>query len=270
MRECIKCHIEKNDDEFAVNSDGELLNICKECLNIMVNSPKKRGRPKKDEVEETEEKKLYRECIEKRLKELQSRWGRTPIYQGIEMTIDIYEELEDFFQDKVLEFKGQTLSKIQETTIIDAIRMRVAARHLMARGDEGYVKLIRASEDLLASEQLRKKDERPVEKFRIDSQVKSLEDAGFIEKGCFLNAEETAKVIAKNFAQKRKYDYSIDIVDDVLFDIINTMKQNQDEPILTELPENVKADDVFGECLPEASEEEKKRKKYAGLVKNRE
>lgn len=274
MRECIKCLQAKEDSEFAQNSEGQLLKICKECMDKVVNGevkiPTKRKKPPKEEIIETEEERKQREQEEQRLKELQDYWGKLPIYRGVEMTLDVYEELQEFFNDKVAEFKGQTLTKTQETTIKDATKLRVASRHLLARGDEAYAKLIKSSEELLASEQLRKKDERPVENFRIDSQIKALEDAGFIEKGYFLNAKDTAKVISKNFAKKRKYDHSIDVVDDVLLDIINSMRANQDEPLLSDLPDDMLQDDIFGECNPEETEEEKERKKFAGIVSRRD
>lgn len=239
-KECVRCHQVKDKKEFAKNSKGATLSICRECM--------KREKPSG---------------------ELVDKWGTSPIYAGIVMTDEIYSELEEFYENKVKEFKGQTLTDTQRATIMDATKMRVAARHLMSKGNEAYTKLVKTSEELLASEQLRKKDERPVEAFRIDSQIKALEDAGFVENGIFLNAEETAKVISEKFACKRKYDYSIDVCDDVLLDILNCIRQNEDEPILSSLPDELLQEDIHGEFSPEETEEEVKRKRYAGLTSNR-
>ncbi|MBQ0124754.1 MAG: hypothetical protein KBS59_00330 [Clostridiales bacterium] len=199
--------------------------------------------------------------------EQRKKWGTREIWRGMAMTRDVYDELDAQYESKVNDFRGQTITPEMENTLIDVSKMRVAASYLMSRGDDTYAKLLKSADDRLSSEQMRKKDEKPMEALRIDALVVALENAGLMENGQFLNYDETVNALRDNLIKSKKYDYSLDVADQVILDILNSMRANADLIMLNELPEEYSVEDAYGEFEEEETEREKEAKRYAGLTK---
>lgn len=194
-------------------------------------------------------------------------WGTLPIYKGLNWTCEIYNECDRQLNNRLESLKGITITPQIENTLMLVAKNSVIYDHLMR---QGYVKQaldVQKSIDLaLSSEQLRKKDEKPQEHFRIDSQIMALERAGLFEDGKFLSYEETCKRLVGIARKKGKYDITLDMVDNMVLDYWNTMRKNSDQMATEELPEELEVVDDFEECAKEATDSEIERKNFAGAT----
>ena len=200
--------------------------------------------------------------------EQRERWGTRPLWQNLPMTNEIYSELDRMFFARLSRYKGFNVDEQLEDTIKKWTTLSLVQDHLRSLGDAaGYDKVQKSIDSMLAAEQLRKKDEKPLEDMRIDALVLALENAGLMENGELLNYDELLDAIIERFPKEKKYNYSIDVADQVLLDIINSMRANADVMQLIDLPEEYKLVDEHGEFEPEETEQEKEAKRYLGLTK---
>ena len=121
-------------------------------------------------------------------------------------------------------------------------------------------------DDLMASEQMRKKDDKPIENMRMDALVVAMERAGAMENGLFKTTAEVQESFWKRFFKKKKFNYSVDAADHMIFDYYNNARLNADLPPANELPAELRLEDELGEFEPEPTEEEERRARYAGLT----
>lgn len=107
----------------------------------------------------------------------------------------------------------------------------------------------------LSSENLRKKDAKPVEDIRIDSIVDKLEKAGLLKDGKQCPPDEMFKIL---FGRAPKYVYTRDAAEKVLLSIINRTRSNDGLPELAMLPEEDFIEDELDEFAeyPNAAERE--------------
>lgn len=199
------------------------------------------------------------------------RWGTIRIYKDMPMTQEVYDELDRQYETRAADFKGQTLSATQENTLMQVAKFSVISDHLCRNGLIKSATDVQKSIDmLLASEEMRKKDSKPTENFRIDAQIDALNRLGLCDDGKFLNFEQTVQTIFdKCVAVKDRYSYTLDVADQMIFDFKNNYCANQDLPLETELSEDLQVTDTYKEFAGEESEEEKTRKAYAKTVKLR-
>lgn len=194
--------------------------------------------------------------------EQREKWGINK-----EWTTEDYNELDRLYEARASSFKGQTLTLQQENALINVAKWSLKQDKFIDKGNlQGAKALLDMIDKTLAAESMRKKDEKPVEHFRPDAWVVALERAGLMADGKFLNLNDTINAIDKNLLRKRKYNYSLDVLDQTLFKILNCIRQNADLAAVYELPTELLVDDELGEFLPEETAEEKKRKKYANLT----
>lgn len=203
--------------------------------------------------------------------EQRDRWGTGELTKNTPFTDEIYDRLDELFEVKKDRYKGQTMTPQFVETITKICKWEALSERYIKQGYDSKAKRMQEMiQKEMESEQMRKKDEKPVENFDLQSQITAMELKGLVKDGVFMNFEATAKAIAENFIMKRKYDYSVDACDDVLFDAINTMRQNSDQPTLPYLPEELETNDVFGEFAEKPTDDEKNRRQYAGIIsKNR-
>ena len=155
-----------------------------------------------------------------------------------------------------------------QESIIKICKWNAIADYLLETGNYADAQKVQAMvQKEMESEQMRKKDEKPVEALRIDALVSALEEAGFMENGLLLTYDELIEAMRDKHAKSRKYDYSLDVADQVILDIYNSMRANADQEMVSSLPHELKTEDIYGEFLPEESEREIAAKKYAGLTK---
>ena len=191
-------------------------------------------------------------------------WGERDLYQNVPMTTEIYNELDRRYESRMARLKGITIDEQLVDTQRKLCKMLLAQDHLLSLGDvAAFDKLQKSIDSIQAAEQLRKKDEKPVEGFKFDSSIKALEDAGLVEDGKFLDFDDTRKVLL-GIAKGTKYDYPLDMVDQMLFGITNNMRANAGVLMETELSEDLVFDDENGEFLPKSSIEYDEKSKFIG------
>lgn len=200
--------------------------------------------------------------------EQRTKWGERNLWQNFPITTAVYNELDTQYDAMASRYKGVTIDDTMESTIRRVVKLRVVQDYLQSIGDAGsFDKVQKSIDSILASEQLRKKDEKPVEALRLDSMVLALENAGLMQNGDLLTYDELIEVFRDKFVKSPKYKYSLDVADQVILDIMNSMRKNADEPTLINLPEEYAAVDEYGEFEPKETEQEKEAKRYAGLTK---
>ena len=196
------------------------------------------------------------------------RWGTERIWEGMEMTAEVYDALDREYESRRSSFAGQTLTLQQENTLQLVAKNMVIYNFCMQHQQVGHAeKVLKMVDNALASEQMRKKDEKPLEGYELMSQVFALEKAGVMEDGQFLPIDKLQEVLFKKFIKGKKFDYTLDACDGMIESIWKTMRQNADLFIPDELPEELEIEDTFGEFAEEESDEEKERKKFTGFTK---
>ncbi len=199
--------------------------------------------------------------------EQRKKWGVEPLCKGVAMSGEIYNELDRQYTIWINRYKGQTITPQLENTIITVCKRNMISDILVQNGNYAAAqKVQKMVDDLMASEQMRKKDEKPMENYRIDAQINALEKKGLLEEGHFLNFEDTVKALTENFVKTKKYDYTIDVADQMLLDFYNNMRANANLMTSHNLPDDLFTDDIYKEFSETESDEEKKRKLYAGCT----
>lgn len=199
--------------------------------------------------------------------EQRERWGVGELCRGLPLTQELYDELDSQLELWIERYKGQTITPQLENSIITICSDNMVAKHLVKIGNYAAAQKMRKMvDDLMASEQMRKKDEKPIESLRLDAWVTALERAGFMESGKLKTYEEVAKAINEECLCKRKYDYTLDVADQMLADYVNNLRSNADMALLSMFPSDMKPIDGNGEFATEESTDERERKRYAGVT----
>lgn len=190
------------------------------------------------------------------------RWGVADKY-----TSEEYDDLDRMYDNRIAQYKGITVTDQMDYIITEACKWQLVADKRRRMGDiKAATDALKAVDQLLASESLRKKDEKPVESLKTDALVVALEKAGLMENGQLLKYDELIEVMRDRFVKSKKYNYSLDAADQMIADYYNNLRANADMGMLVVLPEDLQVEDEYGEFEPEETEEEKKRKRYAGLA----
>lgn len=228
---------------------------------------------------ENEKKKIAEEEKKKQNQggtdEQREMWGTGILYKPqdaripmLMMTTEVYDDLDRVYDNRTSSFKGQDLTPQQQSVIIRICKKEIIADHLTRYGATKQAAEIEKSiSSLLGDENMRPKDKKPVEELRLDALVLALEEAGLMENGDLLTYDELIKVLQDEFVKSKKYNYSLDVADQVILDIINSMRYNADLPYIQDLPKEFAPVDEYGEFEPEETEREKENKRFLGITK---
>ena len=201
-------------------------------------------------------------------REQRERWGTEPLCKGLDPTDKLYDELDRQYENWCGRYRGQVITPQLADSIIKVCRWNAITDFLMREGE--YIsaqKVQKMCDDLMASEQMRKKDEKPIENFRFDACVIALEKAGVMENEGFKSLDGVKQAMAEHFLTAKKYHYTGDVLDNVIEDIYNNARINADLPPVESLPAELEPHDDFGEFETEASDDEKAKMRYAGATK---
>lgn len=236
--------------------------------NATTIEPKKRGRKPSEKTEEQRREDAEKRAL-KRLEEhrtsMKLKWGSRMDADGCrrDYTDEEYEELENFYEKQAAEFKAAATPRL-EMELVEICILRLELRRCIASGDSAGAK--RYSDminSVMTRESMKAGDAKSLEATRIDSLIVNLEKKGAIKDGKIVGKKELAKILLMDHPQ---YHTSMDVVDAMQLGIINTMKRNNGESELDELPLSAQVEDVFGELLMEPSHEEKKAMAETGIV----
>lgn len=197
--------------------------------------------------------------------EQRERWGVLPIYKGLQMTAEIYDELDRQLFNRMESLKGITITPQIENTLIIVAKNSVIYDFLIRQGLVKQALDMQKSIDLaLSSEQLRKKDEKPLSNFRPDAWIDSFEKAGLMGDGQFLTLAEIEDAMIK-IMRGKGYEQTLDAAHQLELNIINNANKNVDKPTVFELSKKMKISDELGEFAQVESDEEKEIKNWAKL-----
>ena len=235
-------------------------------INIDDIEQKKRGRPSKS-AEQRELEKFEREKaqLEKWRDDMRVKWGSRTDADGnrVDYTDADLKELERMYKYYAAEY-GDSMTLRQKDGIAQVCTFRLEMNRCVATGDSAGAK--RYSDminSVMSREAMKAGDVRQLEQTRIDSLIVNLEKKGAIKRGKIVGRDELAEILLKDHP---KYHTSKDAVESMLFAIINTMRRNNAEPELTELPLSAQVEDVFGELLSKPTDRELKAMAETGIV----
>lgn len=185
---------------------------------------------------------------------------------GKRYTTEDYNRLDELFET----FSARLVSAggydaQQEFILRLCCRMTLDMEKLLAAGQiDKAQKLNKMIQENLASENLRKKDAKPVEDFRLDSWADALEEAGLTKNGKRCDPDEMFQIL---FGRPPKYPYTKDAVEQMILINENRMRSNDGLPELTVLPDDMRLEDNLGEFAEEAGPREQEAYEKLGLVK---
>lgn len=196
----------------------------------------------------------------------QEKWGKVPIYKGLPMTQELYDELDMLYENRAEGLKGTTITPQIDYTLMTVAKNMAIYNHLLRNG------LIKPAQDLyknidamLASEELRKKDEKPIANFAPDAWVDAFERAGLMQDGQFLTLPEIEDAMIK-IMRGKGYNQTLDAAHQLELNILNNARKNADQQTIFELPEDMRINDELGEFAETESIEEREAREYAQLT----
>ena len=176
-------------------------------------------------------------------------WGYGP--EDRPYTQADYDSLDKFY-DALIENRVN-LTKQVDMAIRNICVMKLEQQYAIYKGNFAEAKRI---EDIIKAEmegeQLRKKDELPQDRVRLDDIVLACERAGLLG----LSYDELTEVLAKKLFHT-KYGYTRDAADQMLLYIVNATRTNEGYAELDRLPDDFAIQDPLGEFSEKPDEVEK-------------
>lgn len=191
-------------------------------------------------------------------------WGRGPTKNPY--TSDDYDEMDRTYKiiSSDLERAGRVSSKQEFILRRCARRTLEMDRAEMMGAYEKVTKISKLIQTDLESEQLRKKDAKPVENFQLDSWADFLEKAGLTKNGKRCEPDEMFEIL---FGRLPQYPYTKDAAEQLILINENRMRNNDGQGELSILPDEMRLHDSLGEFAREQSEGELEAYEKLGLVK---
>ena len=187
-------------------------------------------------------------------------WGKTSGPNGDKYTEADYEALNQVF-DAMTEGRSG-ISQQSVMAIKDIAKWTLERDKLMAAKEFDDAKKVDGMiEKLKESEQLRKKDELPQDRARLDDIVRAVERAGLN----MMNYNELCRQLG-TYMFHSPYGYTRDAADQMLLMIRNATAFNENEPEIDRLPDEFAIVDTLGEFAPSMDDTEKENYKDLGIT----
>lgn len=200
---------------------------------------------------------------EERMEEFHRRWGDGP--DEAPYTLKVYEQMQRNYDSLASEYKGAITPRL-EMALIDLARLRYLRDEEMRKGNGKDAKTYQEMIDkVMTGEAMKAGDAKPTEKFAIDSLATRLEARGLMDNGVLI-LENVIDYIRNDHGV---YHMSKDAIDMCLLSMLNAIRFNNGLSELTELPEDMKVQDKFGEFLPEPTQDEKNAMMEFGMALQR-
>lgn len=181
-----------------------------------------------------------------------------------------YRRLDEIFKTLAARLQGSGgYDAQQEFTLRNCSHMALLREKCIRKGDKESVSkakdLDKMIADNLAAENLRKRDEKPVQTARLDGIVEAAYKKYGIGISC--TKDQVIEAIVKWLNERKRYDCSQDAAEQAIMAILNCTRMNSDLPILSELPTDAVLDRYSGEFnnTPEQINWEQKTYDYLNL-----
>lgn len=181
-----------------------------------------------------------------------------------------YRRLDEIFKTLAARLQGSGgYDAQQEFTLRNCSHMALLREKCIRKGDKESVSkakdLDKMIADNLAAENLRKRDEKPVQTARLDGIVEAAYKKYGIGISC--TKDQAIEAVVKWLNERKRYDCSQDAAEQAIMAILNCTRMNSDLPILSELPTDAVLDRYSGEFnnAPEQINGEQKTYDYLNL-----
>lgn len=176
-----------------------------------------------------------------------------------------YRRLDEIFKTLAARLQGSGgYDAQQEFTLRNCSHMALLREKCIRKGDKESVTkakdLDKMIADNLAAENLRKKDEKPIQTARLDGIVEAAYKKYGIGISC--TKDQAIEAIVKWLNERKRYDCSQDAAEQAIMAILNCTRMNSDLPILSELPTDAVLDRYSGEFDNSADELNREQKTY--------
>ena len=201
------------------------------------------------------------------VKGLRLKWGSKIDENGesTEYSDSELHELENSYRRQAAEFKGAISPRIDMALQEIAINRLEWKKSISAGDSAGAKRYADSIKVIMEREGMRAGDGKPVETPQIDSIIVGLEKLGMVDQyGDAMASEKLMPLIAK--AIMRKYDVSCDVVDAMIFSIINTMSNNNSAPEFTRLPKSAQLTNAGGQLREASTKEERDTMEAIGAI----
>ena len=153
-------------------------------------------------------------------------------------TADDYRRLDEIFSTFASRpERTGGMDALQDFNLHTCAKLNLLAEKCIARGKKDDLaqaeKAINTARKILEDEQLRKKDAVPWQELTVDGIVDKLRKDGLSAEMGF---EEVLSYICRKLKRESIYNFDVDAAEHMLLAITNTMRTNNDEPELEELP----------------------------------
>jgi len=156
----------------------------------------------------------------------------------------------------------------QEDTLRHCSRMALLRDKSIAKGDKDGIdiaaKLDKMIQDNFASENLRKKDAKPIETAKVDGIIDAFQRRYGADSG--LTKEQFLEIFFK-WCRSKRYPETVDAAEHAMLAIINTMRENNDQADLPELPRSARFTDFADEFSPVPNDLEQDAYEYLHLTR---
>lgn len=184
-------------------------------------------------------------------------------------TEEDYRELDEHFMtysSRVRQAGGMDAQ--QEDTFRVCSRLALLRDKSIAKGDKESMDMAAKADNMiqknLESENLRKRDEKPMDDVRVDGIAAALEKKYGLDNDMMMNREAVIEMCCK-WLMSHNYPTTLDAAHQMTLAIINATRRNNDEPEMGELPPHLRFKDNYSEFAEKPSEMEKEAYKHLGL-----
>lgn len=181
-----------------------------------------------------------------------------------------YRRLDEIFKTLAARLQGSGgYDAQQEFTLRNCSHMALLREKCIRKGDKESVSkakdLDKMIADNLSAENLRKKDEKPIQTARLDGIV----EAAYKKYGIGISAtkDQVMEAIVKWLNERKRYANSQDAAEQAIMAILNCTRMNSDLPLLDELPYDARLDRYTEEFdnTPQSINSEQKTYDYLNL-----
>ena len=199
------------------------------------------------------------------LAQARERWGAKFSEGGepVEYTKRELEELESLYKEQAAEYKGAITPRV-DMSLREICVSRLEWKRCVGVGDsQGAKRYSDMIKDAMAREGMRATDVKPLEAMKVDALITHLEEKGAVQNNQIVGVDELRAILAKDHPQ---YHTSLDVVDEIIMCTVNTMRRNNGESELIELPKEGQVKDVFHELLDKPTEHEQEVMAELGIL----
>lgn len=203
--------------------------------------------------------------VKSNITQLRERWGSKFSEDGepVEYTKRELEELEGLYREQAAEFKGSMTPRV-DMSLREICVARLEWKRCVGVGDsQGAKRYSDMIKDAMAREGMRATDVKPLESMKVDALITHLEEKGAVQNHQIVGVDELREILAKDHPQ---YHTSLDVVDEIIMCTVNTMRRNNGESELFELPKEGQVKDVFHELLDTPTEHEQEVMAELGII----